>query len=175
MDFGIFAKIFVRPSLEQVLEAVAEGGFRHIQFNFSPRVPQAADLVYQGERHILIVETGVRHHTRGALGLNFQVRRRLGDDTLRVVGNAPTGDRKHQAVVVARRIGRVILRARRRTAGGRRAPGGSPTVFPLLRKWTRPILLYLGELLTVPDVLLETAHVDRVAVAEPHPDPPALR
>ena len=35
MEFGIFGKIFVRPSLEQVLDAVAERGLRHIQFNFS--------------------------------------------------------------------------------------------------------------------------------------------
>jgi sugar phosphate isomerase/epimerase len=35
MDFGIFAKIFVRPSLGQVLDAVVERGIRHIQFNLS--------------------------------------------------------------------------------------------------------------------------------------------
>jgi len=35
MDFGIFAKIFVRPSLAQVLDAVVERGLRHIQFNLS--------------------------------------------------------------------------------------------------------------------------------------------
>ena len=35
MDFGIFAKTFVRPSLEQVLDAVVEQGLRHIQFNLS--------------------------------------------------------------------------------------------------------------------------------------------
>jgi sugar phosphate isomerase/epimerase len=35
MDFGIFAKIFVRPSLEQVLDAAVERGLRHIQFNLS--------------------------------------------------------------------------------------------------------------------------------------------
>ena len=35
MDFGIFAKTFVRPSLGQVLDAVVEGGLRHIQFNLS--------------------------------------------------------------------------------------------------------------------------------------------
>jgi sugar phosphate isomerase/epimerase len=35
MDFGIFAKIFVRPSLEQVLDAVVDRGLRHIQFNLS--------------------------------------------------------------------------------------------------------------------------------------------
>jgi sugar phosphate isomerase/epimerase len=33
MDFGIFAKTFIRPSLEQVLDAVVESGLRHIQFN----------------------------------------------------------------------------------------------------------------------------------------------
>lgn len=35
MDFGIFAKIFVRPSLGQVLDAVVERGLRHVQFNLS--------------------------------------------------------------------------------------------------------------------------------------------
>src|SRR6516225_1848339 len=35
MDFGIFAKIFVRPSLGQVLDAVVERGLRYIQFNLS--------------------------------------------------------------------------------------------------------------------------------------------
>jgi sugar phosphate isomerase/epimerase len=35
MDFGIFSKTFVRPSLEQVLDAVVERGLRHIQFNLS--------------------------------------------------------------------------------------------------------------------------------------------
>jgi sugar phosphate isomerase/epimerase len=35
MDFGIFAKIFVRPSLGEVLDAVVETGLRHIQFNLS--------------------------------------------------------------------------------------------------------------------------------------------
>ena len=35
MDFGIFAKIFARPSLGQVLDAVVERGLRHIQFNLS--------------------------------------------------------------------------------------------------------------------------------------------
>jgi sugar phosphate isomerase/epimerase len=35
MDFGILAKIFVRPSLEQMLDAVVERGLRHIQFNLS--------------------------------------------------------------------------------------------------------------------------------------------
>jgi sugar phosphate isomerase/epimerase len=35
MDFGIFAKTFVRPSLGQVLDAVVERGLRHIQFNLS--------------------------------------------------------------------------------------------------------------------------------------------
>ena len=35
MDFGIFAKIFVRPLLGQVLDAVVERGLRHVQFNLS--------------------------------------------------------------------------------------------------------------------------------------------
>jgi len=35
MDFGIFAKTFVRPSLAEALDAVAERGLRHIQFNLT--------------------------------------------------------------------------------------------------------------------------------------------
>jgi sugar phosphate isomerase/epimerase len=35
MDFGIFAKTFVRRSLAQVLDAVVARGLRHIQFNLS--------------------------------------------------------------------------------------------------------------------------------------------
>jgi len=35
MDFGIFTKTFVRPSLAQALDAVVERGLQHIQFNLS--------------------------------------------------------------------------------------------------------------------------------------------
>jgi sugar phosphate isomerase/epimerase len=35
MDFGIFAKIFVRPSLGEVLGAVVDRGLRYVQFNLS--------------------------------------------------------------------------------------------------------------------------------------------
>jgi sugar phosphate isomerase/epimerase len=35
MDFGIFAKIFVRPSLGEVLDAVVGRGLRYIQFNLT--------------------------------------------------------------------------------------------------------------------------------------------
>src|SRR6185436_2860859 len=44
---GIFAKTFVRPSVEGVFDAVAQHGLRCVQFNFSsaglPTVPEAVD------------------------------------------------------------------------------------------------------------------------------------
>jgi sugar phosphate isomerase/epimerase len=55
MDFGIFAKTFVRPSLGQVLDAVVERGLRHIQFNLSsvglPTLPaELPDIQYAAIR-----------------------------------------------------------------------------------------------------------------------------
>ena len=35
MQLGIFAKTFTRPTLEAVLDAVADHGLRCVQFNFA--------------------------------------------------------------------------------------------------------------------------------------------
>lgn len=47
LRLGIFARTFARPRLEEVLDAVVEHGFRHVQFNLScaglPTLPDALD------------------------------------------------------------------------------------------------------------------------------------
>lgn len=52
MILGIFARTFVRPALEGVLDAVAARGLRHVQFNLAcaglPTLPDALDEVAAG-------------------------------------------------------------------------------------------------------------------------------
>jgi sugar phosphate isomerase/epimerase len=47
MDLGIFAKTFPRPTLEQTLDAIADRGITHVQFNMScvglPTLPERMD------------------------------------------------------------------------------------------------------------------------------------
>ena len=47
MNIGIFAKTFVRPTLEEVFQAAANHGLRRVQFNFScaglPNLPERID------------------------------------------------------------------------------------------------------------------------------------
>ena len=47
MQLGIFAKTFVRPTLEETLDAVVDHGLRHVQFNMScaglPTLPERID------------------------------------------------------------------------------------------------------------------------------------
>jgi sugar phosphate isomerase/epimerase len=48
MHLGIFAKTFVRPTLEEILDAIAAHGLTHVQFNMAciglPTLPEAIDL-----------------------------------------------------------------------------------------------------------------------------------
>ena len=47
MHLGIFAKTFVRPTLEETLDAVVDHGLTHVQFNMScvglPTLPDRLD------------------------------------------------------------------------------------------------------------------------------------
>ena len=100
MDFGIFAKIFVRPSLGQVLDAVVERGLRHIQFNLSsvglPTLPAELQDIQCAAIHEELQKRGL---AMTAISGTFNIihpdrhERAQGLERLRVLAGASQGPR----------------------------------------------------------------------------------
>lgn len=74
LRLGIFARTFARPRLEDVLDAVAGHGFRHVQFNLScaglPTLPDALD---EATCQRLAAAVSARHLEMSALSATFNL------------------------------------------------------------------------------------------------------
>jgi sugar phosphate isomerase/epimerase len=74
MEIGIFAKTFVRPTLEEVLDAVKEHGLHQIQFNLvSAGLPSLPDSIHPSLADHIRQEMSVRGLTMAAISGTFNM------------------------------------------------------------------------------------------------------
>ncbi|MCL7455522.1 MAG: sugar phosphate isomerase/epimerase, partial [Anaerolineae bacterium] len=74
MQLGIFTKVFERPTLELVLDAVAAHGLRQVQFNMScAGLPSMPDVIPPGLPERIRYEMAARGMTMAAVSGTFNM------------------------------------------------------------------------------------------------------
>src|SRR5438132_7667294 len=95
IQLGIFAKTFVRPTLEQVLDAVLKHGLRSVQFNFAcVGLPSMPDEIQPALAHKIRSQMEARQIKMAAISGTFNMihpnaaQRKEGLRRLRVLAGA---------------------------------------------------------------------------------------